>query len=138
MDNSTIVFLINDDARAIAVKYEESGVAMLGKTFDQTIKVDDLVVIESGTRYGMTVAKVVEVDLDINFDTTTAVKWIVQKVDKDAFANVQRQEQVAISTVQAAERRRKKEQLRSSLFADHQDRIMALELSKTDDDLITK
>lgn len=133
MHNSTIVLLINDDARAVRGVYEDNGSETTFKTLDQTIDVDDLVVVESGTRHGMTVVKITEVDVDINFDTTTDVKWVVQKVDTPHFDELRKQERAAINAVQAAERRRKREQLRESLFADHAEKIKALELAKTED-----
>lgn len=138
MQNSTIIFLINNDARAIKGTYEQNGATSVFKTLDQTIKVDDLVVVETDTRHKMTVIRVKEVDVDINFDTQTDVKWIVQKVDTPSFDSLLAQEADAINAVQAAERRRKRDELRATLFADHQDAVKKLALSKTDDDTVTE
>lgn len=134
MNNSTIVLLINDHARAIRATYEEGHSPGVFKTLDQTIAKDDLVVAETGTRHGMTVVKVTEVDIDVDFDATADVKWIIQKVDKAAFDDLVAQEKDAIAAVHSAERRRKKEQLRESLFADHQDKISSLALSHVTED----
>ena len=129
MDNSRIVFLINDTVRAVMGKYEDTGTPEMFKTFDATIKVDDLAVVESGTRHGMTVIKVISVDVDVNFDATNPLKWIVQKVDKPAFDVVLAQEGQAVAAVQAAELRRKKEELRKTMFKDHEASISALALT---------
>lgn len=129
MDNSRIVFLINDTVRAIKTKYEDGGNAEVFKTFDQTIAVGDLAVVQSSTRHLMTVVKVTEVDVDVNFDGTTAILWAVQKINKADFDAVIAQELLAISAVQAAELRRKKEDLRKTMFKDHEDSIARLSLT---------
>lgn len=133
MQNSTIIFLINNDARAISAVYEPSGASHTFKTLDQTIQKGDLVVVVSDTRHKMTVVEVDDVDLDINFDTQKDVKWIVQKVDTPAFDLLKSQENDAIAAVQAAERRRKRDELRDTLFADHKDAVAKLALSNTED-----
>jgi hypothetical protein len=99
------------------------------KAFDQTIAVGDLAVVQSGTRHGMTVIEVTEIDVDVNFDGTQPLNWIVQKINKPAFALILQQEAQAISAVQAAELRRKKEELRATMFKDHEASIAALALT---------
>lgn len=136
MDNSRIVFLINDTVRAVKGKYEDNGAAEMFKTFDQTIAVGDLAVVQSGTRHNMTVVKITEIDVDVNFDSTIAIPWVVQKVDKAMFDEVLAQEAQAISAVQAAELRRKKEELRKTMFKDHEDSIAALSLTSRVDDQV--
>jgi len=138
MDNSRIVFLINDTVRAVMAKYEETGQPEMFKTFDPTIAVGDLSVVESTTRYNMTVVKVVAVDVDVNFDATAPIKWIVQKVDGPAFGEVLKQEGAAISAVQQAELRRKKEELRKTMFKDHEASIAALALTSHGDQPVTE
>lgn len=134
MDNSRIVFLINDTVRAVMATYEDTASAEMFKTFDTTVAVGDLAVVESGTRHKMTIVKVTAIDVDVNFDSTTPIKWIVQKVDKPSFDVVIAQEGQAISAVQAAELRRKKEELRKTMFKDHESSIAALTLANHGDD----
>ncbi len=131
MQNSTIVFLINEDARAVNAQYEKDGSSTTFKTLDATIKVDDFVVVESGTRHGMTVAKVTAVDIDIDFEAAKNIQWIVQKINSPEFNKILELERQAIATVQNPERRRKRDELRKNLFADQQDQIKALGLAKT-------
>lgn len=138
MDNSKIVFLINDTVRALKAKYEDTGAEEIFKTFDATMVVDDLAVVQSGTRYSMTVVKVTAVDIDVNFDSTTPIKWVVQKVDKAAFDAILGQEAQAISAVQQAELRRKKEELRQTMFKDHEDSIARLALNNHTDTPVTE
>lgn len=129
MDNTRIVFLINDSVRAVMGQYEQGATPEMFKTFDPTIKVDDLAVVESGTRLGMTVVKITAVGVDVNFDGTNPLKWIVQKVDKPAFDVVLAQEGQAVAAVQAAELRRKRDELRATMFKDHEASISALALT---------
>ena len=133
MDSSRIVLLINDDCRAITARYEDGGKAETFKTMDPTIMTDDLVVVVSGTRHGMTVAKVVEVDVDVNFDTIEPVKWVVQRIDKIAFDALLEREKEGVDAVNAAERRRKKAELRKNMMADHEAMIGALSITKIED-----
>lgn len=111
MHTSKILFLINESARAVRGIYEEGHKPTLFKTLDDTIQVDDFAVVQSGTRHGMTVVKITEVDVDIDFDASEEVQWLVQKIDRQAFDKVLRQEKQAISAVQVAEHRRKREEL---------------------------
>jgi hypothetical protein len=134
MNNSKIVFLINDGARAVKATYDDGHAPDTFKTLDPAVDVGDLVVVESGTRHGMTVVKVTEVDVDVDFYANTEVKWVVQRIDSDGFKHILAQERDAIAAVNSAERRRKKEELRASLFADHHDKINALALSKVIED----
>lgn len=134
MNNSTIVLLINDNARAIKATYEDGHAPGIFKTLDQTIAVDDLIVVETNTRHGMTVCKVTEVDVDVDFDATAEVKWIVHRIDASAYNDILEQEKDAIAAVHSAERRRKKEMLRDSLFADHQEKLKALSISHVTED----
>ena len=132
MHNSMILFLINDSARAVKVQYDpDDSRAKLGtfKTMDPTIQVDDMVVVQSGTRYEMTVARVVEVDVDIDYDASTDIKWVVQRIDAEAFKEVQTHERTAITTVQTAERDRKRKELRAAMFDNHMDAINTLQIA---------
>jgi hypothetical protein len=129
MKQSLIVFLINDTVRAIKGRYEDGGAETTFKTFDQTIQVDDFVVVQSGTRHGLTVVKVSAVDVDVDLEGSPEIVWAVQKVDMASFAVTLDQERKAISAVQAAEKARKREELRRSLFANHEATIAQLELA---------
>ena len=133
MDNSKIVFLINDQVRAVRGIYEEASnldqPKHVFKTLDQDLAVGDIAVVESTTRHGFTVVKLIEVDIDLNFDDPAETKWVVAGVSMDAFALVKKQEDAAISAVQQAELRRKKAELRATMFKDHEESIATLALA---------
>lgn len=138
MKQSLIVFLINDHVRAVKGIYEEGGTAATFKTLDPDIRVGDFCVVQSTTRLNMTVFKVVEVDVDVDLESNVDVPWVVQRIDMDAFNGTLAQEQKAISAVQAAEKARKREELRKSLFANHEATINALEIAHIEDASVTE
>jgi hypothetical protein len=129
MDNSKIVFLINDQVRAIRASYETTQASEVFKTFDESIEVDDYIIVQSEARHGFSVCKVREINVNVDFDSNTPIKWAAQRLAKEDFDKVLAQEAQAITAVQTAELRRKKEELRKSMFADHEDTIAALTLS---------
>lgn len=131
MNYSTAVFLINDAARAIYATYEAETSAKkeLFKTFDKTIKVDDLIIVPTDTRHKMTVCKVVEVDVDFDLETAQTVKWVIDKVSLAAFHKTLDQENVAIEAIKSAELRKKREELRTALFADHAAKLKELDIA---------
>lgn len=131
MEATKIILLINDDARLLEGRYEENGKTELFKTMDPTIKIDDLVVVESGTRWGFTVVKIISDDAEIDFDSDTKVRWIHSKVDRRAFDKILAQEAKAISAVRAADRNRRRNELRDAMFS--HDELKALPMAKTDD-----
>jgi hypothetical protein len=91
--NSTAVMLINPNIRAIKTTYEPdptNGIKVpryIFKTLDKTIKPGDFVVVATDTRWGLTVVKVDEVDVDVDFEASTPTKWVISKVDTDTAAN---------------------------------------------------
>lgn len=136
MNYSTAIFLINKDVRAVAVSYEVnvdgSGVRPfhLFKTFDQSIAVGDLVVIPTDSRHRHTVARVEDVDVEVDFDSGVQMKWLLDKVDDSAASGVIAQEAEAIKQIKSAEARAKREELAAKLMADNPD-LAGLSISNT-------
>lgn len=128
MNYTTAVFLINKHARAILATYEEQDAAKrtLFKTLDDTIKVDDFIIVPTDTRHRMTVCKVVEVDADVDFESQAKVDWVIGVVDRAEYDKVLAQEGAAIQAIKAAELRKKREDLRDSMLKNHMDSIKAL------------
>jgi len=143
MNYSTAIFLINDDVRAIRCAYDpgcayepddRSNSPGVFKTFDHEIAVDDFVVVQTNTRHGLTVVKVIEADVDVDFDIASEMKWILQKVEKEPFDLLLKQEVCAIDAVKSAEKRKRRDEMRTSLFKDSQEKLKALALTKMEDD----
>lgn len=135
MDPSKIVFLINDKVRLIRVSYDtlntsgEKTSHHNFKTLDQSLAVDDFVVVETNTRHGLTVCKVVEVDLDVDFDDGQPLKWAFQRVDSAAIELIRAQEGEAMKAAARAELKRKRDQLREGIFAEHSEMLTGLALT---------
>lgn len=120
MNYSTAVFLINKNLRAILATYEvgEGAARTMFKTLDPTIKVGDYVIVPTETRHKMTVCKVTDVDVNVDFDAPTPVAWVIGKVDRDGHETILKQEQHAIEAIKSAEYRKRRENLHAALVAD--------------------
>jgi hypothetical protein len=125
LNYSTAVFLINKNVRAIAGVYEpeENGRKMprtIFKTLDDTIKVGDYVLVPTETRHKMTVNKVVEVDMEIDFESHAKMDWVISVVDRGEFERVVKMEENAIAQIKSAEKRKKQEELREALLKNNE------------------
>lgn len=125
MNYSTAILLVNKDVRVVGVSYEVlpdgKGVKpyTLFKTLDQTIRVGDHVTIPTDTRHKMTVGRVEEVDVEIDFDSPTQIGWLVGRVDTAPYEATLSQEGDAIQAIKSAEQRSKREELARKLLADN-------------------
>lgn len=139
MNFSTAIFLINKHARAIKANYDPEArdsrkAVAIFKTLDPDIKVDDYIVVPTGTRHGFTVVKVSEVDIDLDLDIGEQIDWVVHKVDKAEFDTRLEQEAKAVKTIRSAEIRKKREDLAKAVLADSMDEIKALPISAMNGD----
>lgn len=136
MNYSTAVFLINNDVRAVLATYEEGDHAKrtLFKTLDPSIDEGDYVIVPTDTRHKMTVCKVMETDVDVDFDDPAPVSWIIGKIHLTDHETILAQEEQAVKAVKSAEKRRKREQLREAMFADHMETLKALPIAAMDGD----
>lgn len=138
MNFSTAIFLINDDVRAIAVTYEKIDLtkdttqmkyqpaylsggklpdgAVVFKTFDQSIQVNDYVIVPTDTRHGMTVCQVVAADIEVDFESDKDCHWIVGKVDTTDFERVRQEEEKAIIKIKEAQVGKRRNQLARDLL----------------------
>lgn len=137
MNSSKIVFIVNESARLIQCAYDaqldrEAPKTYLFKTLDQSIKVDDLVVVETNTRHGYTIVKVTEVDVDVDFDDPVELKWAFSPINLDAIVELKQAEQAAIDKVRAIELKKKREALRQAMFADNEETMGQLKLAQSD------
>lgn len=148
MNYSTAVFLINPNLRAIKVSYqpkpnerdeffgfEENGHekkhVKIFKSLDPNIKKDDLVVIPTQTRYGLTVGKVTEVDVPVDYDSAEEVKWVVSRVDKTTYDQIVTDEAQYIQEMRMAEERAKREELKAKLLKANVDKLLLLPIAST-------
>lgn len=135
MNYSTAVFLINDDVRGLYVTYAPDRAdnrerRYLVKTLDQTIEVGDYVVVPStiDDRFNLAIARVTDTDPDIDFDSTTVVPWVVQRIDMADFNQTIELEEVAIQKIKEADLAKRKRNLAASLMSAA--KLKALPLAK--------
>lgn len=136
MNRTTTVFLINKDVRAFTAVYEDGNKPEYFKTFDQTIKKDDLVVVESTTRHHFTVVKVVDPNANVDIqDNDLKVKWMVSKVDLVDHKEILTNENEAIEKVKQAEFNKMRRDLMANLVnPEDADAIRALPIYKNGND----
>ena len=136
MNYSTAVFLINKYVRAVLATYEseDSAKRTMFKTLDPTIAVGDFVIVPTDTRHKMTVCKIVETDVDVDFDSHALIGWVVGKVDQGGYNTVLAQERDAIDAIKSAELRKKRQDLRDNMLADSLAYIKALPISAINGD----
>ena len=136
MNYSTAVFLINKHVRAIIGTYEATDNAprTIFKTLDDGIAVGDFVVVPTDTRHKMTIVKVVETDVDPDFESSTQVQWIVGKVDRADFELHLREEAQAITAIKAAELKKKRADLAKSMFDANYEELKALPIAALNGD----
>lgn len=131
MNYSTSVMLINPSIRAVKGQYEENGGLETFKTLDQDLAVGDFAVVETGTRWGMTVFKIVEVDVDVDFDSSKPMGWVVGKVTVEEHNKLKKLEADAIALIRKGELRKRREDIRkNTLSALNAGEIDKLEIAK--------
>ena len=117
MNYSNVLLIMSDgEVRAIRVSYEENGKRpSIMKTFDQTIKPGDYVVVQTSTRHNMTVCRVDACDVEVDAESEDEIKWIIAKVDLDLFDSILAREKTIIDKIKENERRQKREALRKQI-----------------------
>lgn len=117
LNYSTALFLLNPKLRAIMCSYEAktdknpSPAMTMFKTFDETIAVDDLVIVPSSTRHHRTIVRVAAIDVEVDFDSQTQVDWIVGKYDSSVYEKLVRDEAAAIGIMKNAEAKARRDEI---------------------------
>lgn len=117
-NKSNVIFLLSDEVRAMRVRYDEEYAKnkdTVKKTFDKDLKVGDYVVVETSTRYKMTVCKIIAQDVEVDFDSNDHIGWIITKVDLEEFDQIKEQENTALAALQEAEKAKKKREMMRDL-----------------------
>lgn len=137
MNYSSAVMIINHEVRAIRTSYEPAAnsqnqpLTTVFKTLDKTIKKGDYVVVPTETRWGYTVNRVEEVDVDVNFDSPDQLKWVLNKVDVDGNKKTVAEEGKWVLALQESEKRKRREELRKQLIETHGDEVNKLMITAT-------
>jgi len=120
MNYSTAVLVMDTGARCVKVIYEPDTdhtkqTREMFKTFDKTLKIDDFVVVPTGTRFNLTVCIIVAVDIDDWMDTSKELGWVVGRVDMADATKVKAWESTAIEGLKDAEKRKRRRELQASM-----------------------
>lgn len=126
---STAICMVNKNVRGVRVNYDGSTAKEYTfKTFDDTLKEDDLVLVPTDTRHGYTVCKVVEVNVDLDQESDIKYKWVVGKVDLTAFNEIIKQEEQVIAAVKEAIIAKKRDDLAQAFGLVNSLKLQALPL----------
>lgn len=126
---STILFAFNKKLRAVKVKYAPNETASYTyKTLDQSIKVDDYVVIPTDSRHKMTVGQVCEVDVLMDIESDIEYKWIIDRVDKEAHDTVLKGEEEIVVEIKQSEANARLKQIQENMVAFKSDKLKTMAL----------
>lgn len=123
MNPTAAVMLVEDSIRPCMVEYDPDNYKnnsdhKFFKCLDPTIKVDDLVIVTTNTRHGMTVAKVKKIgiaDVPVNFEGTDIWGWVVGPVPTDQHKSILETEKSIVSRVQEANTNKLKTELKAAM-----------------------
>lgn len=148
MNYTTAVFLINPALRALKVSYlprpdkndefadfTESAFdkkhVKTYKTLDPNIKEGDFVVVPTETRHGMTVGKVIEVDVPVDYDSPIEMKWVIDRVNHKKYEKIVTDEAEYIKKMRMSEEEAKKKELRDKMQAFSDGQLSAMAIAST-------
>jgi hypothetical protein len=126
MNHSLNIFLISDDAIMIKGYYVGDFDAHTKNTprrqlfdfkcRDKSISPGDMVIVEVNHRardYGLLIVD--KVDIPVDFNQTHDYKWVIQKIDIDAFIEVKEREEELIELVREREVGNRRDAMRQAL-----------------------
>lgn len=116
MNNTAAVMLVNKAVRPMRVEYDpdtyKNNSPMRNfKTIDPSIAKDDLVIVQTNTRHGFTVAKVIEADFPVDFNDPSPWGWVCQKFDKATFDHVKATEDKIVRRVAEVQENKMRQEL---------------------------
>lgn len=123
MNPSAAVMLVEDSIRPCMVEYDPDNYKNNSdnryfKCLDASIKVDDLVIVTTNTRHGMTVARVKKIgvaDVPVNFEGQDFWGWIVGPVPSDQHKRILDTEKAIVGRVQEATTNKLKTELKAAM-----------------------
>lgn len=118
--SASIMLVDRKSVRPVKVEYDpdnkyNNNPMKFFKTIDLTIKVGDLVIVQTHTRHGFTVAKVTEVDFPIDFYSNDEWGWIGQRFDKVKFDEMVKIEDGVKSRVAEANENKMRDELKAAM-----------------------
>lgn len=93
----------------------QSKLVKCSKHLIRRLRLDEFVVVPTGTRLNLTVCKIVEVDVDDWMDTDKELGWVVGRVDMADANKVKAWELEAIQGLKDAEKRKRRREMQASM-----------------------
>lgn len=125
MNYSTMICLLSDEVRGIAVTYTKplsnSSVDTPDKLYtfksmDDTLKRGDMVVVPTQKDAGFTVVYVWDTDAEIDVESEIQYNWIAGRFTADGYNELLSNEQLAIAKVKRAEKLHRRKEIRDRVF----------------------
>ncbi len=125
---STVLLFLGDAVQCIEVAYEDNGRGhnLLKKTTLTDLKVGDFVTVETSTRYGAAVCKVVRLNVPISPTSTETIDWAFSKVNMEELDRLKGEELKAVQIIMDADRKKKARELRELLQKECGEELKAL------------
>jgi len=123
MNPTASVMLVEDSIRPCMVEYDPENYknnsdSKFFKCLDPNVKVDDLVIVTTSTRHGMTVAKVKKIgiaDVPVNFESNDLWGWVVGPVPSEQHKRILETERAIVGRVQEANTNKLKTELKAAM-----------------------
>lgn len=125
MNYSTMICLLSDEVRGIAVTYTKPASNSIVdtpeklytfKSMDATLKRGDLVVVPTQKESGFTVVYVWDTDAEIDVESSIQYNWIAGKFDASGYHELLANEEMAIAKVKRAEKLHRRKEIRDRVF----------------------
>lgn len=125
-NSHALLVLRPKDFLAVACSYESAQPAgkafanerTIFKTAIKDLAVGDLVVVETGTRHLMTVVRVEELNIQVDFESPTPLAWVVDKIDRTKHDRLVAAEKQTIAAIHASTIRKKREEIAEAVAKD--------------------
>lgn len=119
MNLSASVMLVNENIRPVRVEYDpdiarNNNPNKFFKTLDTTLVKDDLVIVPTNTRHQFTIAKVVEIDFPVDFNSSDQWGWIGGKFDKATYDEVLETEKKIVARIGKTQENKMRAELREA------------------------
>lgn len=123
-NQSTVLILLNQELlngalHTVRVSYDE-GVKnqhTIKKTFISDLKPGEYVTVQTTTRHNATVCKVVEVDVEVDFDDSTPIGWVFGRVDMTTLDKLCAEEARILDVIRTAELAERRLKLKNTVLS---------------------
>lgn len=123
--NKSLAVLLLDTpgVRAVNVTYEgfdekqnPIGNLTMFKTFDSDLKVGDYVIVPTATRIKFTAVQIAAVDVEVDYESTKEVGWIVGRFDVSGYADIVARERKIIDALKDADKKARQDEIRKRML----------------------